>query len=82
VLPPPPVAKRPSEPRQPQVGESARLWNYVESKWIEGRIESIQLGYRVLVRCGGGLEETVGWHLALRGGTWVEDTVGMTGSKN
>jgi hypothetical protein len=74
VLPPPPVAKRPSEPRQPQVGESARLWNYVESKWIEGRIESIQLGYRVLVRCGGGLEETVGWHLALREGTWVEDT--------
>ena len=29
-----------------------------------------------------GLEETVGWHLALREGTWVEDTVGLTGSRN
>jgi hypothetical protein len=75
VVPPPSVTKRSTaEPRQPQVGESARLWNYVESEWIEGRIESIQSGYRVLVRCGGGLEETVGWRLALREGTWVEDT--------
>ena len=75
VLPPPFVAKRSTaEPRQPRVGESARLWNYVESEWIEGRIESIQPGYRVLVRCGGVLEETVGWHLAFREGTWVEDT--------
>ena len=64
----------------PQIGESARLWDYVESEWIEGKIESIHPGYRILVRCADGLEETVGWYLAFREGAWVEDIVGVTGT--
>jgi hypothetical protein len=64
----------------PQVGDSARLWDYVELDWIEGKIESIQHGYRILVRCGEHLEETAGWYLAFRDGAWEEDIVGVTGT--
>jgi hypothetical protein len=71
------TVKRP----HPQVGDTARLWHYVESEWIEGKIESIEPGYRVLVQCREGLEETVGWQLALREGTWVEDVAGMAAIK-
>jgi hypothetical protein len=53
----------------------------VKSEWIEGKIESIESGYRILVRCVAGLEETFGWYLALREGVWVEDVVGVTGAK-
>jgi hypothetical protein len=53
----------------------------MESQWMEGEIESIQTGYRVLVRCADGLEETVGWHLVSREGVWVEDVVGAVGAK-
>jgi hypothetical protein len=72
-----PTATRP----RPQIGDSARLWHYMESQWMEGEIESIQTGYRVLVRCADGLEETVGWHLVSREGVWVEDVVGAVGAK-
>jgi hypothetical protein len=65
---------------RPQIGESVRLWDYVESEWIEGKIESIQPGYRILVRCGAHLEETAGWYLAFREGAWEEDIVGETGT--
>lgn len=65
----------------PQIGDSARVWDYVKSEWIEGKIESIESGYRILVRCVAGLEETFGWYLALREGVWVEDVVGVTGAK-
>jgi len=43
-------------------------------------IESIQHGYRILVRCGEHLEETAGWYLAFREGAWEEDIVGETGT--
>src|ERR1700722_8897951 len=76
-LPIRPTVKRP----HPQVGDRARLWHYVESDWIEGKIESIGPGYRVLVQCVEGLEETVGWQRALGEGTWVEDVAGMAGIK-
>jgi hypothetical protein len=79
VAPLPPVAVRSTvRPPYPQIGESARLWDYVESQWIEGTIESIQPGNRILVRCSGGLEETVGSYLTLREGSWVEGIVGAT----
>jgi hypothetical protein len=67
------------KPQYPQIGDRVRLWDYVESEWIEGNIESIQPGYRILVRSVEGLEETFGWHLAFREGAWVEDAVGVTG---
>jgi hypothetical protein len=70
------------KPSHPQIGDRARLWDYVESEWIEGEIESIQLGYRILVRCVDRLEETLGWYLAFRDGAWVEDIVGVTGTKS
>jgi hypothetical protein len=70
------TVKRP----HPQIGESARLWNYVESEWIEGKIESIRPGYRVLVRCAEGLDETVGWHLAMHDGMWVEEIFEVAGT--
>jgi hypothetical protein len=65
---------------RPQIGEGARLWDYVRSEWMEGTIESIQPGYRILVRCGEHLEETAGWYLAFREGAWEEDIVGETGT--
>ncbi len=48
---------------------------------MEGEIEAIHTGYRVLVRCADGLEETVGWHLVSREGVWVEDIVGAAGAQ-
>jgi hypothetical protein len=77
VLPKAPLRR----PPHPQIGDSARLWNYVEAKWIEGKIESIQPEYRVLVRSVKGLDETVGWHLALQEDAWVEDVALATGTK-
>ena len=72
------MAIRPTvKPPHPEIGDSARLWDYVESEWIEGLIESIQPGLRILVRGVEGLEETVGWHLTFREGAWVEDVVGI-----
>jgi hypothetical protein len=76
------MAIRPTvKPPHPEIGDSARLWDYVESEWIEGKIVSIKPGYRILVRCVERLEETVGWHLALREGAWVEEIVAVTGTK-
>jgi hypothetical protein len=63
------AAKQP----HPQIGDRARLWDYVKSEWIEGTIESIESDYRILVRGVDGLEETLGWCLAFRDGAWVED---------
>jgi hypothetical protein len=68
-----PTAKLPS----PRIGEPARLWDYVNSAWIEGTIEGFLPDYRILVRCSGELEETVGSYLAFRDGAWVEDRVGV-----
>jgi hypothetical protein len=48
---------------------------------MEGKIESIEPGYRILVQCVEGLEETVGWQLAFREGVWVEDVAGVAGTK-
>jgi hypothetical protein len=70
-----------AKPVLPQIGDSARLWDYVESEWIDGKIESIQPGYRILVRCVDGLEETLGWYLAFCDGAWVEDIVGVAATK-
>lgn len=82
VKPLPPMAIRSTvKPPHPKIGDSARLWNYVESEWIVGKIESIKPGYRILVRCVERLEETVGWYLAFREGAWVEDIVAVTGTK-
>ena len=36
-----PTAKRP----RPQIGDSARLWHFMESQWMEGEIEAIHTGY-------------------------------------
>ena len=77
---PPETVTRSLFTRRPQIGDRARLWDYVESEWIEGKIESIQAGYRILVRCSGHLEETAGWHLAFREGVWEEDIIGVTGT--
>jgi hypothetical protein len=40
----------------------------------------MQPGYRVLVRCVEGLEETLGWYLEFQDGAWVEDIVGAGGA--
>ncbi len=77
---PPTVIHSTVKAPRPQIGDSARLWDYVESDWIEGKIETIQYGYRILVRCGEHLEETAGWYLAFRDGAWEEDIVGETGT--
>jgi hypothetical protein len=68
------------KPPRPQIGETVRLWDYVEAEWIEGKIQSIKLGYRILVRCGERLEETAGWYLTFREGAWEEGIVGATGT--
>jgi hypothetical protein len=53
----------------------------MESRWIEGKIESIQPGYRILVRCVEGLEETFGWRLSCREGSWREEIAGVGGTR-
>jgi hypothetical protein len=65
----------------PQIGDSARLWDYVKSECIAGKIEKIQSNYRILVRCAEGLEETFGWYLAFHEGEWVEEIVGVAEAK-
>jgi hypothetical protein len=82
VGPTSPAAPRPAAraPR-PQVGDSVRVWDYVDSQWIEGSIETIESGYRILVHYPDGAEETFGWYLALHEGVWVEDVVGVGGTK-
>jgi hypothetical protein len=76
----PATVRSTAKPPYPQIGDAVRLWDYVGSAWIEGRIESIQPGYRILVRCSEGLEETVGSFLSFRQGAWVEEVVGATGT--
>jgi hypothetical protein len=80
--PSPPMATRATvKPLRPKIGDSARLWDYVKSEWIEGKIESIRPEYRIFVRCVERVEETVGWCVALREGAWVEDIVSVAATK-